>query len=88
MNIIVKPGLVQIERLITDLVRPELEDAAGNLDPDVTFTDLGLDSTGVLAVAEGLHSQLGVEVVADLFFDHPTITRLAQHLAGVVAPSR
>lgn len=71
-----------IEQLIAALVRPELEEASGELDPDRTFADLGLDSTGVIAVAAGLEDRLGITVDSDLFFDHPTINRLAEHLAA------
>ncbi len=76
------PDVVQVERILTELVRPELEQAAGPVDPDRTFTDLGLDSTGVLAVCEGLKDELRVDLVADAFFDHPTISRLAAHLSS------
>lgn len=73
--------LEEIETRIAELVEPELEQASGKLDPDSTFTDLGLDSTGIIAVSEGLTSTLGIPVVPKMFFDHPTIAELAQHLA-------
>jgi acyl carrier protein len=75
--------VADIESLVARLVEPELEHAPGRLDPDSTFTDLGLDSTGIIAVAEGLTDVLGIRVVPEMFFDHPTIAQLAQLLAEI-----
>jgi acyl carrier protein len=50
-------------------------------DPDAAFTDLGLDSAGVLVVAGELEAEFAIDVPAEALFDEPTPRRLATWLA-------
>ncbi|WP_051829794.1 MULTISPECIES: acyl carrier protein [Streptomyces] len=70
----------EILRILLDALATELE-VAGPLDPDEVFTDLGLDSAGLVVVAGQLEEGLGIEVPQELLFDHPTPRRLAAWLA-------
>ena len=48
--------------------------------PDTAFTDLGIDSMGLVALTEQLSHRLGWTVSPTLLYSHPDIRRLAQHL--------
>ncbi|WP_017975179.1 type I polyketide synthase [Actinopolyspora halophila] len=48
------------------------------------FTEMGMDSVGTVALANGLGSSLGVRVAKTAPFDHPTVRRLAEHLETLV----
>ncbi|RMI44806.1 acyl carrier protein [Streptomyces triticirhizae] len=69
--------------LVARLVAADLDLPEGQrVDHDTPFTDLGLDSAGVLAVAGELSDALGVEVPPEWLFDHATVAALARHLAA------
>lgn len=71
-----------IEGTIATAVAAELELASRDLvELDAAFTDLGLDSTGVVAVAGEVSDELGVPVAPETLFDYPTIRQLAHHIA-------
>ena len=56
-------------------------------DADAPFTDLGLDSAGVVAVVGDLEDAVGFPVGPETLFDFPTIRSLTAHLAGASAPA-
>lgn len=74
------PNRYDIEQVIQSMVAPELEWGELPLDPTVTFTDMGLDSTGVIALTNGLTVEYGVTVETEEVFDHPTIEQLASRV--------
>jgi acyl carrier protein len=51
------------------------------VDPDVTFTRLGLDSANSVHLIVELEEWLELELTPDLVFEHPTIAELARYLA-------
>ena len=51
------------------------------IDPDVKFARLGLDSANSVYLIVELEEWLGLEFTPDLLFEHPTISDLAQYLA-------
>ncbi|WP_026467426.1 type I polyketide synthase [Amycolatopsis alba] len=73
------------EQELRDLLRVELAEVLGHLDPgtvpeDKPFTDLGLDSLAVIDLRTRLRELTGVELPARVLFDHPTVIELAGHL--------
>ena len=56
-----------------------------NIDPDIKFARLGLDSANSVYLIVELEDWLGLELTPDLVFEHPTISDLARYLAGRVA---
>lgn len=52
------------------------------VDPDQPFDRYGIDSAEAVAIAGELEGWLGRTLPATLVYDHPTIARLAGHLAG------
>ena len=54
------------------------------IDPEITFARLGLDSANSVFLIVELEDWLGLELMFDLVFEHPTICELARHLAARV----
>lgn len=62
-----------------------LELADQEIEPDVTFARLGLDSANSVYLIVELEEWLGLELTPELLFEHPTISDLAGYLAGRAA---
>jgi acyl carrier protein len=55
------------------------------IQPDVKFARLGLDSANSVYLIVELEEWLGLELTPELVFEHPTISDLARYLAGRAA---
>jgi acyl carrier protein len=53
----------------------------GQIDPDMEFARLGLDSASSVHFIVELEEWLGLELTPELTFEYPTIAALARHLA-------
>ena len=72
----------EIAELVATLLADELFLTGEEIDAEASFQDLGLDSiTGELLRGK-LEDTLGVELTSVEFYDHPSVLRLARHLAG------
>ncbi|MEV4315702.1 amino acid adenylation domain-containing protein [Actinocrispum sp. NPDC049592] len=81
---ITTPDRDRIKALTTRRLARALRVPAEKLSPRQAFAELGVDSiTGMSFVAE-LGEDLGLELDAALLYDHTTIDRLTDHLAGLV----
>ncbi|HEX6042106.1 type I polyketide synthase, partial [Longimicrobium sp.] len=56
--------------------------AAGEVDPRAPFASLGIDSVAAAGLSGELEDWLGRALPPTLLFEHPSIHRLARHLAG------
>lgn len=54
------------------------------IDDDATFTELGLDSVLGVELVTLVNARYGTEETVDSVYDHPTVNRLAAHLADTV----
>ncbi|MFC5216490.1 SDR family NAD(P)-dependent oxidoreductase [Streptomyces coerulescens] len=76
------------------LVREEAAHALGlrsaeAVRPDQPLRDLGMDSVTAVDLRNRISSRIGTKLPATLLFDHPTPTRLAEHLlANVLSVTR
>jgi len=76
----------RILALVGTALARELElPGPASVDPDASFVDQGLDSTGVAVVAGELSDGTGTELTPELLFDFPTPRLLARHLAATTA---
>lgn len=53
----------------------------GSIDPDASFGDHGMDSVTAVRFTGELQDLLGRSLEATLLWEHPTIGKLARHLA-------
>ncbi|MFI6040955.1 SDR family NAD(P)-dependent oxidoreductase [Nocardia sp. NPDC051321] len=51
-----------------------------SLPVDRSFQDLGLDSLGALQLRNRINASVGLTLPVSVVFDHPTVSRLAQHV--------
>ncbi|MCX6408231.1 MAG: SDR family NAD(P)-dependent oxidoreductase, partial [Propionibacteriales bacterium] len=71
---------------VTALVRDRVADVLGHesadaIDVDQPFARLGVDSLSALELRNALGATTGVRLPTTIVFDHPTVRRLAAHLA-------
>ncbi|MEU4377022.1 type I polyketide synthase [Pseudonocardia alni] len=79
-------GAPRRSRIALELVRGAAAAVLGHpgpsdVDPDLTFGELGVDSLGAVELRDRLGAALGTTLPASLLFDHPRPTALAGHLA-------
>jgi acyl transferase domain-containing protein len=76
---------------LLELVRTQVAAVLGcpvaEVEPDLGFFELGLDSVSATELGQRLSAQLGRELPATTLFDHPTPESLAAHLAETAAPA-
>jgi phthiocerol/phenolphthiocerol synthesis type-I polyketide synthase D len=72
-------------RLRTILAR-ELRMSAAAINVDQPFPELGLDSMMAMTVLRQTQALVGVDLSANMLFNHPTIASLAAYLADLLAP--
>jgi phthiocerol/phenolphthiocerol synthesis type-I polyketide synthase D len=72
-------------RLRTILGR-ELRMSASAIDADQPFPELGLDSMMAMGVLRATRKRLGIDLSANMLFNHPTVSSLAAYLADLLAP--
>jgi len=59
----------------------ELERDAASISADAKFTELGVDSISMLAIAGDLEQWLGLTVLPSMLWEHSTLEQLAAALA-------
>ncbi|HEU4360009.1 MAG TPA: SDR family NAD(P)-dependent oxidoreductase, partial [Mycobacterium sp.] len=74
-----------VVRLRTILAR-ELRVPAAKIDVDQPFPELGLDSMVAMTVLKETQQLVGVDLSASMLWNHPTVSALATHLVGLLAP--
>ncbi|WP_253209349.1 type I polyketide synthase, partial [Streptomyces niphimycinicus] len=73
------------ERILLDMVQQETarvlgHSAAATLDPDVLFTEIGLDSLMAVELRDRLAKRTALRLPPSFVFDHPTLRMLAREL--------
>lgn len=76
-----EPGeTLSAEELIRTLVARRLGEKTELITDDLGFYQLGMDSTGMLAVASDLERALGVDLYPTVLFEYPDVRSLAAYL--------
>jgi len=83
----VPPSEADIREYCITVLTASLGIPEDRIEPETTFARLGLDSASSVYLIVALEEWLGVELTPELTFDHPTLARLARHLAGRPAAS-
>ncbi|MFI8192267.1 SDR family NAD(P)-dependent oxidoreductase [Streptomyces sp. NPDC085946] len=74
---------------LRDFVREAAGETLGQpaaLDEETTFGDMGLDSIMVIDLRTRLSHALGVDLLATVALDHPTVPRITDHVLGLLHP--
>ncbi|MEU7319093.1 SDR family NAD(P)-dependent oxidoreductase [Streptomyces griseoviridis] len=75
---------------LADFVRRSAGDTLGQPAPqgeDTTFGDMGLDSIMVIDLRTRLSHALGIDLLATVALDHPTVARITDHIQGLRDPA-
>ncbi|MFJ8946310.1 SDR family NAD(P)-dependent oxidoreductase [Streptomyces sp. NPDC102395] len=74
---------------LRDFVREAAGETLGQpapLDEETTFGDMGLDSIMVIDLRTRISHALGVDLLATVALDHPTVPRITDHILGLLHP--
>jgi acyl carrier protein len=61
-----------------------LERDAAEIDPNVKFARLGLDSATIINLIIAAEEWLGIEIDPDTVYEYPSVNALSEHLAAVI----
>jgi acyl carrier protein len=78
------PDALAIQTWCMNYIARILHADVERLDPEVEVERLGLDSSTAVALIMSLEDWLGIELMPELLFDHPTISGLSKHLESQV----
>ncbi|WP_067339080.1 non-ribosomal peptide synthetase [Stappia indica] len=71
----------RVLRAVSEEAGAILKVALDDLDPDVELTEYGFDSISFTQFANRLNDRFGLDLTPTLFFEHPVLETLADHLA-------
>jgi acyl-CoA synthetase (AMP-forming)/AMP-acid ligase II/alkylation response protein AidB-like acyl-CoA dehydrogenase/acyl carrier protein len=77
-----------IERFIVQRVAASLKIPAASIDPSRSLADYGVDSVTAVMLVASLEDWLGMQLMPEIVYEIPVMSRLARHLAGQQATSR
>ena len=72
----------QIQSWLIERVAEEMEQAKEEIDPQLPFSTIGLDSAAALALTGDLEDLLNISIDPTVIFEYPTIAKLADYLAN------
>lgn len=76
-------GREEIARWLTDKLAEELQVSPDDLDVSEPFASLGVSSIVGVSLAGEVGEALDLHLPATLFWDYPTVEKLAGYLAGL-----
>ncbi|MFD0628586.1 acyl carrier protein [Streptomyces sanglieri] len=76
----------RLAQIVQEMTGAILGDGSAVVD-GAGFSDMGLDSIMVIDLRSRLSQALGVDLAATIALDHPTVTRPARHVVGLVFPA-
>jgi phthiocerol/phenolphthiocerol synthesis type-I polyketide synthase A len=78
--------LRELEIGLKTILARELRLPEAELEMDLPFAELGLNSVMAMSIRREVEAFLGIEVSATMLWNHPTVASLAAHLAKRVSP--
>ena len=76
----------ELETRLRTILGRELRMSASAIDVDQPFPELGLDSMMAMTVLRQAQKLVGIDLSANMLFNHPTIASLARYVADLLAP--
>jgi len=78
--------LSELQTRLRAILARELRMSPSSISLDAPFPELGLDSMMAMTVLKETKKLVGLDVSANMLFNHPTIASLATYVAGLLAP--
>ncbi|UMB70946.1 type I polyketide synthase [Mycobacterium paraterrae] len=78
--------LAELQTRLQAILGRELRMSPSSIKLDAPFPELGLDSMMAMTVLKETKKLVGLDVSANMLFNHPTIASLATYVAGLLAP--
>ncbi|WIM89867.1 type I polyketide synthase [Candidatus Mycobacterium wuenschmannii] len=78
--------LSELQSRLQAILGRELRMSPSSINLDAPFPELGLDSMMAMTVLKETKKLVGLDVSANMLFNHPTIASLATYVAGLLAP--
>jgi len=78
--------LSELETRLRTILGRELRMSASAINLDQPFPELGLDSMMAMTVLRETQKLVGIDLSANMLFNHPTIASLATYVVGLLAP--
>jgi phthiocerol/phenolphthiocerol synthesis type-I polyketide synthase D len=79
--------LSELETRLRTILGRELRMSASAINVDQPFPELGLDSMMAMTVLRQTQKLVGIDLSANMLFNHPTIASLATYVADLLAPA-
>ncbi len=79
--------LAELQTRLQAILARELRMSPSSISLDAPFPELGLDSMMAMTVLKETKKLVGLDVSANMLFNHPTIASLATYVAGLLAPA-
>jgi phthiocerol/phenolphthiocerol synthesis type-I polyketide synthase D len=79
--------LSELQTRLQAILGRELRMSPSAIKLDAPFPELGLDSMMAMTVLKETKKLVGLDVSANMLFNHPTIASLATYVAGLLAPA-
>jgi len=79
-----RPAASEIERWLIERIATLTASPPDSIDPDRPMEAYGLTSVMAVGMSADLEDWLGITIEATIVWDYPTVTALAQQLAGAV----
>jgi phthiocerol/phenolphthiocerol synthesis type-I polyketide synthase D len=79
--------LAELQTRLQAILGRELRMSPSSINLDAPFPELGLDSMMAMTVLKETKKLVGLDVSANMLFNHPTIASLATYVAGLLAPA-
>jgi acyl carrier protein len=76
----------ELETRLRTILGRELRMSASAINVDQPFPELGLDSMMAMTVLRQTQKLVGIDLSANMLFNHPTIASLATYVADLLAP--
>ena len=70
-----------IEQTVSGIIQKTLHLKADELDGQTSFSDLGMDSIGVVETVHKINATLDLSIDATAIYDHPNLSALTTHLS-------
>jgi phthiocerol/phenolphthiocerol synthesis type-I polyketide synthase D len=79
--------LSELQARLQAILGRELRMSPSAVNLDQPFPELGLDSMMAMTVLKETQKLVGIDLSANMLFNHPTIASLAMYVAGLLAPA-